>query len=423
MRKTKSQSCFFRLFFFLANALLCAQLLHAERVEHLGCYAEWSDNTLTVGNELVERQWRIEAQGLLRPTSFYDKVAAAEWLRGASRQPAPYPVAAPSDEARSLRFTVEKGKLSPVEADSLILFAEAAGQDQTFHYRLQIYPQSAGISIKFSSNVPEAASTSDDQSTPRHPDGLENIPQESTTQNHYDAALEDLILEPAHLRYVQVELMDQTDYHDELVFEREWQTRLDVFNARCNLFHIEDLLTQNGLIFLKLAPLPHARPLADEWDVKVRSSARRVSFGGHGYPWTIIPYQQGRAGRILALQRYQRSLREYVPGRDGMLLSNTWGDRSRDARVTEDFLMQEIEAGARLGVDVIQVDDGWQKGKSGNSAFGKGAWEEFRSVDPDFWTPHPERFPNGLKPLVDAAAKKGMQFGLWFGPSAEESMK
>jgi alpha-galactosidase len=123
------------------------------------------------------------------------------------------------------------------------------------------------------------------------------------------------------------------------------------------------------------------------------------------------------------MQRYQRALREYEPGRDGMLLSNTWGDRSRDARVSEEFLMQEIEAGARFGVDVIQVDDGWQKGMSGNSAFGKGAWEEFRSVDPDFWTPHPERFPSGLKPLVEAAAEKGMKFGLWFGPSAEDDMK
>lgn len=74
-------------------------------------------------------------------------------------------------------------------------------------------------------------------------------------------------------------------------------------------------------------------------------------------------------------------------------------------------------------MDVVQVDDGWQKGKSGNSAFGKGAWEDFRSANPDFWTPHPERFPNGLKPLVEAAAKKGLKFGLWFGPSAENEME
>jgi alpha-galactosidase len=322
-----------------------------------------------------------------------------------------------------MEFTTQKEKLSPVEADSLVLYATAVGEDQSFHYRFQIFPATGGISMTFSSSAPEVAAVTGSDLPSKLPDGLENTPQESSAQSQFDPVLEDLMLAPEHLRYVQVEFKDQTDHHDELVFEREWLTRLDTFDARCNIFHIEDTLTQNGLIFLKLAPLPHARPLPSAWDVKVRSRGRRVTFAGHGYPWTIIPYQQGRAGRILALQRYQRSLREYDPQRDGMLLSNTWGDRSRDARVSEDFLMQEIEAGARFGVDVVQVDDGWQKGKSGNSAFGKGAWEEFRSVDPEFWTPHPERFPNGLKPLVEAAAAKGMQFGLWFGPSAEESMK
>jgi alpha-galactosidase len=90
--------------------------------------------------------------------------------------------------------------------------------------------------------------------------------------------------------------------------------------------------------------------------------------------------------------------------------------------VNADFLGKEIEAGARLGVDVVQVDDGWQKGKSGNSAFGQGAWGGFRASDPEFWKPHPERFPNGLKPLVDAARAKGMKFGLWFGPDRDNDM-
>jgi len=394
-----------------------------ERVEYLGCYAEWSNHTLKLGNELVERQWRIEPPGLLRPTSFYDKASESEWLRAASSQPSPFPATPAADVERTLEFAVRKGKLSPVEADSLILNLTAVGQDQTFHYRFQIFPESGGISMTFSSNEPAEASISSEPEPFQWPGGLENTPSGSSRPSKPDAALDDLQLKPQHLRYVQVELKDQTDQHDELVHEREWLTGLDTFDTCGNIFHIEDTLTQNGLTFLKLAPLPHARPISTSWDVKVRGRDRRVTFSGHGYSWTIIPYQDGRAGRVLTLQRYQRSLREYEPDRDGMLLSNTWGDRSRDARVNEDFLMKEIEAGARLGVDVVQVDDGWQKGQSGNTAFGGGAWEEFRSVDPDFWETHPERFPNGLKPLVDAAAAKGMKFGLWFGPSAEEDMK
>lgn len=406
--------------------LSCLFFLHcanAERVEHLGCYAEWTADRLTIGNALVERQWQIEASGLLRPVSLYDKQSGTEWLRSPSRQPAPYPAVALFEEDRAFEVHAMKKKLLPVEAESLILDATAVGQKQSIRYRFQVFPESSGITLRLLDDEMETAAEESEEAIGNSPTGIEEGQQEQPGKNKFESALEDFLLSPSHLRYTQVELKDQTDQYDELVHEREWLTRVDKFDAKCNIFHIEDILTKNGLIFLKLAPLPHVRPVPSPWDARVFSPNRRVQFGGHGYPWTIIPYQGGRAGRIAALHRYQRCLRAYESARDGMLLSNTWGDRSRDARVTEAFMMKEIEAGHRLGVDVIQVDDGWQKGKSGNSAFGKGAWEEFRSVDPDFWKPHPERFPNGLRPLVEAAAAKGMKFGLWFGPSAENDMK
>ena len=68
------------------------------------------------------------------------------------------------------------------------------------------------------------------------------------------------------------------------------------------------------------------------------------------------------------MQTYQRQLRAYEAPHDGMFLSNTWGDRSRDARLNQEFMLKEIAAGARLGVDVVQIDDGWQKGRTANSA-------------------------------------------------------
>ena len=41
---------------------------------------------------------------------------------------------------------------------------------------------------------------------------------------------------------------------------------------------------------------------------------------------------------------------------------HTWGDRNRDARVCETFVLQEIDRAAALGLDTVQIDDGWQKG-------------------------------------------------------------
>ena len=127
----------------------------------------------------------------------------------------------------------------------------------------------------------------------------------------------------------------------------------DNFEVPCNVFHIEDTLTGNGLLFLKLASLPHARPIKSPRDIKVAGSGRRVVFAGPGYPWTVLTNSGRRAGRIATIQDYQRCLRSYKATRDGMFLTNTWGNCSRDSRISAEFLHQEV--------DVVQVDDGWQR--------------------------------------------------------------
>jgi alpha-galactosidase len=409
--------------FYLLPVLLIIQCqAYAERVEHAGCYAEWSDAELTVGNALVERKWKI-GNGLLTAVSFKDKASDVEWQREPGRQPAPHPGGDVAGGKRELTFTSQAGKLVAVEEESLVVDLVAKGEGEPLAYRFQIFPDASGVTVTFSSGAAVAAVEQKGEAAVGAPDGLEQPKPAAPKRGQPIEALEDFMLSPLHLRYTQVELMDQTDHNDELVFEREWLPLQDNFEVPCNVFHAEDALTQRGLIFLKLAPLPHARPVKSPWDIKVAGAGRRITFAGQGYPWTVLAYSGGRAGRIAAMQGYQRCLRTYKPERDGMFLSNTWGDRSRDSRVNVGFLLKEVEAGARLGVDVVQVDDGWQAGKTGNSAFGKGAWGNFRSANPDFWKPHPERFPDGLKPLVDAAREKGMKFGLWFGPDAENDME
>lgn len=407
-------------FLTLFAALLSISTAFAERVEHLGCYAEWSEKEITVGNGLVERKWSIR-DGLLTATSLRDKFSDTEWLRQPSKQPAPYPGGDAANEKRTLVFTTEKGKLSPVEEECLLVKLVATGAKDSFTYEFQIFPKSAGVTLRFSGDAAATSTTPEDKEKQK-PDGLEQANMAKPDPKKPIQALEDLMLAPQHLRYTQVELMDQTDHHDELVFEREWLPLQDNFEVACNVFYVETPLDGNGLIFLKVGPLPHARPVKSPWDIRVAGEGRRLTFTGQGYPWTVVPYQQGRAGRIAAMQNFQRCLRRYEAQRDGMFLSNTWGDRNRDSRISAEFLLKEVEAGSRLGVDVVQVDDGWQKGQTGNSAFGKGAWGNFRSADPEFWKPHPERFPKGLKPLVEAAKQKGMKFGLWFGPDAENDM-
>ena len=229
-------------------------------------------------------------------------------------------------------------------------------------------------------------------------------------------------LPDAHLRFTVYNLCDQTDFHDELVYVDEWMSGgcEKSRSLRTNVFAYEDVLTGEGRVFLRLAPLPHARADPSQNDFIVDCLKRELTIVDNGYPVVEIATSGGKVGRIKALQDYQRKLRPYVSGRDGLFLSNTWGDRNRDTRIYEDFLLKEIEAAADLGVEVIQVDDGWQTGKSMNSAKaqGKGAWNGYWSVSPDFWVPDTNRFPHGLGFVTARAKAKGLRFGLWYGPDS-----
>jgi alpha-galactosidase len=80
---------------------------------------------------------------------------------------------------------------------------------------------------------------------------------------------------------------------------------------------------------------------------------------------------------------------------------------------------KELEVASMLGVDCIQIDDGWQKGITANSAIVKGGvWEGYYASDPNFWEVNKEKFPRGLETIVQSAKEKNIQFGLWFGPDS-----
>ncbi len=263
------------------------------------------------------------------------------------------------------------------------------------------------------------------------PNGIERNTPDAPTAAQTADELGRFQLEAQHVRLTQVILRDQTDIHNELVFEQEWllHTAEHPLELAGNLFVLEDVLTGSGIIVLKSMALPHARPQPIAADVRVAQGARGgfvvQVLGGQGETpadWQLLDYSGGSVGCSAALHAFQQAQRPNTPAhRLPRFLSNTWGDRSRDSRVQHEFIAQEIEAGARLGVEVVQIDDGWMRGVTKNSAratHNAGVWEGFWAQDPDFWQPEPARFPQGLAPLVELARARGMQLGLWFGPDS-----
>lgn len=235
---------------------------------------------------------------------------------------------------------------------------------------------------------------------------------------------EEMLLDGRHFRLTAVELQDGSDLKNGLVQERVWLLHPnEVLRLTGNLFCIESLEQDTQILLIRTDPLPHARPVPAEVDITVTLQRRTpdLRVGLHAGPWVRLECAAGPVARAQALQGWQRGLRpqttvHQLPG----FLSNTWGDRSRDGRMSHAFIAAEIEAAAALGVDVVQLDDGWQKGITINStqADKGGVWEGFWNTDPDFWTPHPQRFPEGLAGLAAFAAARGIGLGLWFAPDS-----
>jgi alpha-galactosidase len=117
---------------------------------------------------------------------------------------------------------------------------------------------------------------------------------------------------------------------------------------------------------------------------------------------------QGLGGASRLLQRFE--VEHVLPRRAGAnalprprpVIYNSW--EATEFNVTEAGQMALAEKAAALGVDRFVMDDGW---------FGQRKDDHAGLGD---WYVNQEKFPHGLKPLIDKVHALGMDFGLWVEP-------
>ncbi|MFE7512190.1 alpha-galactosidase [Streptomyces sp. NPDC057540] len=138
-------------------------------------------------------------------------------------------------------------------------------------------------------------------------------------------------------------------------------------------------------------------------------------FGHEGIGWTLRPGESLRTpvyaglytphGFGAASRAWHRYVRAHVlpgPERDRPVLYNSWEATGFD--VDEAGQIRLAGLAARVGAELFVLDDGWFGGR-----------RDDRSGLGD-WTPRPEAFPRGLRPLADEVHRLGMEFGLWVEP-------
>ncbi|MDR2038953.1 MAG: alpha-galactosidase [Bacteroidales bacterium] len=84
------------------------------------------------------------------------------------------------------------------------------------------------------------------------------------------------------------------------------------------------------------------------------------------------------------------------------VLYNSW--YATTFNVNEEHQLALAKVAKEIGVEMFVIDDGWFKGRV-NSNAGLGDW----TVDKN-------KFPNGLKPMIDKINAMGLDFGIWIEP-------
>ncbi|MFJ7959971.1 alpha-galactosidase [Streptomyces sp. NPDC096319] len=138
-------------------------------------------------------------------------------------------------------------------------------------------------------------------------------------------------------------------------------------------------------------------------------------FGHEGLQWTLRPGETLRTpvyaglytahGFGAASRAWHQYVRAHVlpePERDRPVLYNSW--EATGFEVDEAGQIRLARLASRVGAELFVLDDGWF-----------GTRRDDRSGLGD-WTPRPEAFPRGLRPLVDEVHGLGMEFGLWVEP-------
>ena len=391
-------------------------------------YAKLSSDTLSIGNSLIERCYLWNG-GHLKTISLTDKTTGVVnkchsirpdlvLLRGVDK----------GSEGRLETEVIPCNEIHPSYLKVAVTYNHGALQVRR---EFRIYENAPAIACDTYLKGVMGAVIGDDMTNHADRKNIESTSDMSSKP--VTLLLDQLHFEGQHWHAKAVEFWDVTDWNNNLLTERNVITYRKN-NYRGNLLMVRNGADGHGFYFLKEAPCSSVQ-LAHKGTDFIAEFGRFMVTGigvsekditaqkwTKAYSCVIGVFGEGELSALAALRRYQKNIRRHIPERDEMVMMNTWGDRSQDSKVNEKFCLEEIEKAARLGVSHFQIDDGWQYGKSPNSAVAKGSFKNIWD-NQDYWTPDPDKYPRGLSPIVERGRELGVEIGLWYNPSVQNDFE
>lgn len=230
-----------------------------------------------------------------------------------------------------------------------------------------------------------------------------------------------------------VSFREATDHHTNII-----RSRTELPYRKAQYYEGNVLIAKNNRgneihLVVKQSPLQDAQSAYTGFDFSTDFTGIKVHSPGfdfqyacgeepcwqEAYPLFTVMYAVDEKTALNLYKKYELTIHQYLPHSDNTFTMNTWGDRNRDSRINELFILNELEAASRLGITHYQIDDGWQQGLSRNSAEKANMlWDDWSASD---WDVNSIRFPNGLSKVKEKAASLGISLGLWFNPSKHEN--
>ena len=163
--------------------------------------------------------------------------------------------------------------------------------------------------------------------------------------------------------------------------------------------------------------LVYSGSFLDEVEVDQQCNTRvQLGLGSDTFAYTLAPGEEFTSPEALMLYtkdglgEMSRLMHRFVRRRimpahalqPHPVVLNTWEACYFD--IDEATLFAFAEESAKLGIDMLVMDDGW---------FGARNYDDAGLGD---WYPNPQKFKNGLKSFVEGIHERGVKFGIWIEP-------
>lgn len=400
---------------------LTLSLTYAATMAASDCYSILQGDTLKIGNSRIERVY-LWNNGHLITCRVTDKLSGKVLVNTGSNPDFAVNRAIPSDASCKVE-AIEADGIRPARLVTTVTY-RLGDLDVQRSYRIYDNVPAIAVDTRLRGSlngVSEKEVSAADRRNIEHAADM--------TVKPVTAVLDRLQLKGNHWHGRAVEFRDITDWNNNLVDERDFISYRKT-NHRGNILTVTDGDLGGGFIFLKEAPCSSVQLAYKNADFISDFAGFMVTGLGidekditpdkwtSTYSSVLCTFDGGELQALTSLREYQKQCRILDPSRDEMVMMNTWGDRSQDAKVNEAFCLAELDKAARLGISLFQIDDGWQAGKSPNSAVANGSFKDIYA-NAGYWTPDPVKYPRGLKPIVDRGRELGIEIGLWFNPSVQ----